>query len=91
LPREILGTAENAAVMIVVMAGARQQRQWPSQLRGFLLSHKKFGSLHVFAITLIRFPKYLSKLLQPFEPKIHMTESDFLGITRSGGTLAPQI
>jgi hypothetical protein len=74
--------------MNLVIAGAGQQRQWLSQLRGFLLRHKKFGSLHMLAIMLMRFPKYLFKLLQPFEPKIHMTESDFLGITRSGGTLA---
>ena len=44
-----------------------------------------------FYLCFVRYSKHVLKqffnLLQPFEPKIHMTESDFLSITRSGGTV----
>ena len=70
------------------MAGARQQRKWPAQLHRFLFIHQKFGPLHLcFAMPLMHVLKQFSNLLQPFEPKIHMTESDFLSITCSGGTV----
>ncbi len=70
------------------MAGAGQQRKWPSQLRRFLFSHKKFGPLHVLTMPSIHILKKCFNLMQSFEPKIHMTESDFLSITCSGGTFA---